>query len=130
MSAKALVAAAALAAGTLTGCAAQSDQDSAAAVAARFLDAARTDPGAACALLTPRTRAELETSESADCARALPADDLGGAVRHADTWSDQARVDTEGGVVFLNEFDSGWLVAAAGCRPGGDDAPYLCVLGG
>jgi hypothetical protein len=119
----------ALAAGTLVGCAAQSDQDSAATAAARFLDAARTDPARACALLTPHTRAELETSENARCGRALPTDGLGGAVRHTDTWSDQARVDTDGGVVFLSEFESGWLVSAAGCRPNGE-APYLCVLGG
>jgi hypothetical protein len=114
-------------AATLVGCAAQSSQDSAAATAARFLDATATDPAAACALLTPRTRADLETAEGARCVEALP-DGLGGGVEHADTWSDQARVDTDNGVLFLSEFESGWLVAAAGCRPNGD-APYLCLLG-
>jgi hypothetical protein len=120
----------AVAAGTLAGCAAQSDQDGAARAAARFLDTARTDPATACSLLTPRTRDELEISEDARCAQALPTDGLGGAVRHADTWSDQARVDTDGGVLFLSEFESEWLVSAAGCHPNGADAPYLCVLGG
>jgi hypothetical protein len=119
--------AAVLAGATLMGCTAQSDQDSAAATAARFLAAAATDPAAACALLTPRTRTDLEVSEGAKCVEALP-DGLGGGVEHADTWSDQARVDTDNGVLFLSEFESGWLVAAAGCRPNGD-APYLCVLG-
>lgn len=117
----------ALCAGTLAACASQSDQDAAAAVASRFLDAAKNDPQAACALLTPRTRAELETSEEQPCERALP--ELGGTVGQADTWSDQARVDTDGGTVYLTEFDSGWLVAAAGCRSDGD-APDFCVVGG
>jgi len=29
----------------------------------------------------------------------------------------------------LTEFESGWLVAAAGCAPE-QDAPYRCVVGG
>jgi uncharacterized lipoprotein NlpE involved in copper resistance len=113
--------------GTLVACASQSDQDSAAAAAERFLHAAGTDPAAACALLTPRARAELETSEGQSCAQALPS--LDGTVRQADTWSDQARVDTDDGTLYLTEFDTDWLVSAAGCRSNGD-APALCVLGG
>ena len=111
----------------MAACASQSDQDDAATTASRFLDAARTDQAAACALLTPRTRAELETSEGQPCEQALP--DLGGSVRQADTWSDRARVVTDSGAVYLTEFDTGWLVSAAGCRPDGD-APDFCVLGG
>jgi hypothetical protein len=53
---------------------------------------------------------------------------LGGTVRRADTWSDQATVDTDDGTVFLTRFDSGWLISAAGCHPNGD-APFLCVVG-
>lgn len=108
-------------------CASQSDQDDASAAAARFLAAARTDPAAACELLTPRTRAELETSEDQPCARALPR--LDGRVQRADTWSDRARVDTDDGAVYLIEVDDAWLVSAAGCRPDGD-APAFCQVGG
>jgi uncharacterized lipoprotein NlpE involved in copper resistance len=116
-----------LCAGALVACASQSGQDGATAAAERFLHAAATDPAAACALLTPRTRAELETSEGQPCAQALPT--LDGTVGHADTWSDQARVDTDDGTLYLTEFDTDWLVSAAGCRSDGD-APALCVLGG
>jgi hypothetical protein len=54
---------------------------------------------------------------------------LGGSVEQVDAWSDWARVSTEDSSVFLTEFDSGWLVSAAGCEPNGD-APYRCVVGG
>lgn len=115
----------------LAGCASQSTRDEAAEAAQRFLDAAsRSDTGAACALLTPRSREDLALSEGQPCARSLPTDELRGRVESADTWSDRAVVSTDGGTVFLTEFDSGWLVAAAGCEPAGGDAPYRCLVGG
>jgi hypothetical protein len=114
----------------LVSCASQSDQQDATSVATRFLDAAgRGDTEAACALLTPRTRADLATSDGQPCEQSLPTDRLHGSVKGADTWSDWALVSTEDGSVFLAEFDSGWLVSAAGCQPNGD-APYRCVVGG
>jgi hypothetical protein len=114
----------------LAGCASQSGQQDAATVATRFLDAAgRGDAEVACALLTPRTREDLATSDGQPCEQSLPTDRLGGSVKRADTWSDWARVSTEDSAVFLTEFDSGWLVSAAGCQPNGD-APYRCVVGG
>jgi len=115
---------------SLVGCASQSGQEDAASVAVRFLDAAgRGDTGTACALLTPRTREDLAVSDGQSCEQSLPTDRLGGAVKRADTWSDWALVSTEDSSVFLTEFDSGWLVSAAGCQPNGD-APYRCVVGG
>jgi hypothetical protein len=120
---------AALCAVTLSACAAQGPRDEAQAAAGRFLDAvARSDTTTACALLTPRTREDLTTSEGQPCGQALPTDGLGGRVESSDTWSDQAVVHTSDGTLFLTEFDTGWLVAAAGCRPDGD-APYRCVVG-
>jgi uncharacterized lipoprotein NlpE involved in copper resistance len=114
----------------LAGCASQSSRDEAMTVAARFLDAAsRSDTGAACALLTPRTRDDLVISEGQPCGQALPVDRLNGTVETADTWSDQAVVNTDGGSLFLTEFDAGWLVSSAGCEPD-QDAPYHCVIGG
>jgi len=115
----------------LSGCASQSTRDEAMTAAGRFLDAvSRSDTRAACALLTPRTREDLAASEGQSCTKSLPTDRLGGRAESADTWSDQAVVRTGDGTLFLTEFDSGWLVSAAGCRPGGEDAPYKCVVGG
>jgi len=114
----------------VAGCASRTEQDAAMTSATRFLDAiSRSDTEAACALLTARTRADLATSEGQSCPRALPADRLDGAVESADTWSDQAMVHTDRGALFLTEFDSSWLVSAAGCADNGD-APYRCVVGG
>lgn len=113
----------------LVGCGAGRDDVS--DTAARFLDAAAGgDTRTACSLLTPTTRDDLVVSEGAPCEQALPAERLGGSVSHVDVWSDQSRVDTDGGgTLFLTEFDSGWLVSAAGCEPDGD-APYQCVVSG
>jgi hypothetical protein len=119
----------ALCALVLSGCASQSTRDEAETAAARFLDAVgRSDTRTACALLTPSTREELATSEGQSCARSLPTDGLGGRIQSSDTWSDQAVVHTEGGALFLTEFDNGWLVSAAGCQPS-EDEPYQCVVG-
>jgi hypothetical protein len=117
-------------AAVLAGCATESGERDASAAAARFLAATGNgDAQAACSLLAPRVREDLATSQGQPCAEALPADRLRGAVTGAQVWSDWARVSTDDGVVFLTEFDSGWLVTAAGCQPNGD-APYRCVVGG
>ena len=113
----------------LAGCAAQDARNDARDTAARFLAAAeRGDVDTACALLAPRTREDLETAEG-PCASALPAAELRGSVTAVDTWSDRAKADTEAGSLFLAEFDSGWLVSAAGCVSE-EDAPYRCLVGG
>ena len=114
----------------LVSCASQSGQQAAASVATRFLDAAgRGDTEAACALLTPRTREDLAVSDGQPCEQSLPTERLGGSAKQVDMWSDWAQVSTEDSSVFLTEFNSGWLVSAAGCQPNGD-APYHCVVGG
>jgi hypothetical protein len=119
----------ALSASLLVGCGAGHDDVSEAAT--RFLDAAASgDTATACSLLTPRTRDDLVVSDGGSCEQALPVERLGGSVSGVDVWSDQSRVDTDGGgTLFLTEFDSGWLVSAAGCEPDGD-APYQCVVSG
>jgi hypothetical protein len=121
---------AALGAVVLAGCATGTGEQDASRVAAQFLAAAgRGDGESACALLVPRTRADLGVSQGQPCNQSLPLDRLQGTVRGADVWSDWAKVDTESGALFLTEFDSGWLITAAGCTPNGE-APYHCVLGG
>lgn len=113
-----------LCAATLVGCTSGAARHDASTAAERFLAAvARGGSDRACALLTPRTREDLTP-----CVESLPADQLTGTVRHADTWSDWAKVDTDRGSLFLTEFKSGWLVAAAGCQPDAD-APYHCLVG-
>ena len=121
---------AALCVAALAGCASQSAREEASTVATRFLTAAANGDGAAaCRLLTPKTRENLTVADDAPCAEALPVDRLTGTVVAADTWSDRAKVDADGGSLFLTEFESGWLVSSAGCRANAD-APYDCVVGG
>jgi hypothetical protein len=121
---------AALAAAVLAGCAAGSRAQDASRAAARFLDAAgRGDGGSACALLVPRTREDLGVSQGQPCDRSLPLDRLHGTIQGADVWSGWAKVSTDAGALFLTEFESGWLITAAGCRSDGE-APYQCVVGG
>ena len=113
----------------LSGCTVQAGNQEVSAVAARFLSAAAAgERGAACALLTPRTRDDLAVADG-PCEESLPVDQLGGSVTGADTWSDWARVSTGTGALFLTRFDTGWRVAAAGCQSRGE-APYRCVVGG
>jgi hypothetical protein len=115
----------------LAGCAGSAEPDAQRA-ATGFLDAAGRDDGeAACALLTPRTRTELSTSEGQSCAEALPADRIQpGTVRSVQVWSGWAQVDTDANTLFLTEFDDGWRVSAAGCTPADESEPYRCVVGG
>jgi hypothetical protein len=129
VSAKSGVVCALVSAIVLAGCAAEGERSAAADTAARFLTAASDgDATAACALLTPRTREDLVTSDG-PCEQSLPVEDLTGSVSGSDTWSEGAKIDTDSGALFLAEFESGWLVAAAGCAPE-QDAPYRCVVGG
>jgi hypothetical protein len=116
----------------LSGCATGTAEQEASAAAERFLTAVEGgDAEAACALLTPRTREELAVSDGQPCAESLPADRLGGGatVRDVSVWSGWARVNTDNDALFLAEFETGWLIAAAGCQPNGD-APYQCVVEG
>ena len=115
----------------LAGCAAGGGDQEAPAVVQRFFAAVQHgDQDTACALLTSQTRQELTRSEGQDCAQALPADRLrGGKIRGVDVWSGWARVTVDDSAVFLTEFDAGWRIAAAGCRPE-ERSPYVCVVGG
>jgi hypothetical protein len=108
----------------------QANEQDVSAVATRFLDATgRGDAESACALLAPRTREDLSISDGQPCAESLPTDRLRGTVQDVAVWSNWAQASTDGGTLFLTEFDSGWLIAAAGCQPNGE-APYHCVVGG
>lgn len=114
----------------LAGCAGQGsvEDDSAARAAVRFSAAASADPQAACGLLAPQTRLELEGNEG-PCPQALPGQDLpaGGGSRRAEVYGKDAIVHLEKDTVFLARFDDGWRVTAAGCTANGDH-PYDCTV--
>lgn len=116
----------------LTGCASSQDE-AARATAGDFRAAvAAGDGAAACTLLSPRARAELEQSASAPCARAVLEEDLPttGAVGDVRVFGTMARVGSGVGTVFLSRFDAGWRVVAAGCAPTSPDHPYDCRVEG
>lgn len=96
----------------------------------RFYDAyGRDDGAAACALLAPSTRREVEKSAGAPCAEGLIDESLPqpGAVRRSRVFGDQAQVRLAGDTAFVARFPGGWKVVAVGCqrRP---DLPYDCEV--
>ena len=115
---------------TLTGCGGQdSDVE---AVAADLLAATSSGDGrAACALLSPHTRDELEQSSGQPCERAVLEESIGrgGSVREAQVFETMAQVRFDDETVFLSRFDSGWLVVATACTPR-PDGPYDCSVSG
>ena len=91
----------------------------------------RGDAGAACDLLAPPTRKELEQSESEKCAKALPDQDIPPASSEADVdvFGDEAIARVSGDVLFLTNVGGTWMVSAAGCKPQ-PDQPYDCEVKG
>jgi hypothetical protein len=112
----------------LSGCGAAPDSDAESA-ASHFLAAAQHGDGqAACALLAPETRSELEQSSSGPCAKAVLDEKPGsGSVEKVSVFETMAQVKFTSGVVFLSRFDSGWLVTAAACSPV-PNRPYDCSI--
>ena len=100
--------------------------------ARRFHEAlADNQDAAACELLAPGTREELEQSAKTSCPQSLADADLPDAatVTTTDVYGLNARVVMDGDTVFLARFGSQWKVTAAGCkaRPG---LPYDCDVKG
>ncbi|SDK49173.1 hypothetical protein SAMN05216298_0256 [Glycomyces sambucus] len=116
--------------GAVAGCGAGQRGDAAAAAAEAFVSALREGDGAAaCAALATETAQGLAASEGAPCEEAIGALGLPDAAPSAvDVWSDRAQVRTRDDVLFLAEFEDGWKVVAAGCRPQGE-RPYECEVG-
>ena len=115
----------------VAGCGAQVEREEAGAAADAFAADVGADPGAACALLAPRTLKSLE-DDGLPCTQALPAADLPTSGEHTAVMvaghSAQVRYPDE--TVFLALFDDGWRVTAAGCtRTSPDPAvPYDCTV--
>jgi hypothetical protein len=116
------------------GCGASDRAPDAAAVAERFHAALDEGDGeAACAELAEETRSKLEQQEKAPCDEAILELELprGGAAASTDVYLTTASVSlAEGGTTFLDDFDQGWKVSAAGCVPTAPEQPYECELEG
>lgn len=111
----------------------QARQDGAVRAGRAFEDALAAGAyGAACELLAPESREQLEEDGKQPCARALPSQGLprGGGAARVDVHGRQALLRLDGETLFLSQFDDGWRVTAAGCVPEGGDEPYRCALKG
>ncbi|MFK8906180.1 hypothetical protein [Streptomyces sp. YS-3] len=118
----------------LTACGATSGRVDGARDAGRAFQravAARDYP-AACGLLAPRTRQQLEEDEKQRCGQALGGQQLPTAAPAGspEVYGRQASLDAGGQKLFLSQFRAGWKVVAAGCTPRGGDKPYRCVVKG
>lgn len=115
----------------LAGCGGP-DHSGASRAAAAFQQAVTADPGRACALLSARARAALESEKGTSCADAITGVGMpaAGPVLKADVYGGNARITTEGDVLFLARFSDGWKVTAAGCTAQPSDAPYDRMVSG
>ncbi len=116
----------------VTGCSGQRDTE--VSVTAEEFWAAVTDGdgAAACELLAPSTRTELESSSGVPCAEAVleEVDGADGTPKVA-VYGDAARARVGSETAFLALLDGGWRVTAAGCAPGPtEDVPYDCTVSG
>jgi hypothetical protein len=116
------------------GCSSAQRAPDASAVADRFHAALeRSDGAAACRQLAPETKSKLEQEEQAPCEQAILELDLpaGATAVNASVYVTTASVLLgQGGRTFLDEFEDGWRVSAAGCVSTAPDRPYDCELEG
>ncbi|GLV92779.1 hypothetical protein Slala04_42330 [Streptomyces lavendulae subsp. lavendulae] len=117
----------------LGGCGASAPRRDGARMAATAFEEtlARADYVAACALLAPQTRQQLEQDSDKPCGSALADEELPVAdpVRTTQVYGRQALLRLEGDTLFLSQFDDGWKIVAAGCEPVSGE-PYRCALKG
>lgn len=116
---------------SLTGCGGSQDEAAAATAEQFFSAVAHQDGAAACELLTPATRSELERSAGGPCPQAI-VEELAGARRDGGevrVYGSMAQVRWSGAAVFLTRMPDGWRVLAAGCAPR-VEGPYDCTVKG
>jgi hypothetical protein len=92
--------------------------------------ASERDGEAACDVLAPDTRSELEQSSGKPCAEAVLEEDLGpdDGPRRVRVFDSMAQVVRGSQTLFLSRFDGEWLVVAAACTRV-TDRPYDCSIG-
>jgi hypothetical protein len=116
---------------SLLGCGA-SQNENVNSIARDFHDAmAAGDGAAACAVLAPVTRSELEQSVGTECRLAILEEKIPQAEGDAETavFDTMARVEYGDDIVFLTRMPDGWRVLAAGCTPRAV-GPDECLLKG
>lgn len=89
------------------------------------------DRAALCTALAPQTRKEVESAAKKVCVDAIEAQNLpaGGPVRGVDVHGRQARAVLASDTLFLSQFQDGWKIVAAGCKPR-PGQPYECSVKG
>jgi hypothetical protein len=115
-----------------SGCGGDPEDAGPARAAQAFEDAVGAARGAAaCELLAPETKSELEHSAGAACAEAILDEDLPepDAFESAAAFGTMAIVRFAADTLFVSEFDGHWRVLAAGCAPLPHTA-YDCAIQG
>ncbi|HET6627031.1 MAG TPA: hypothetical protein VFG63_11650 [Nocardioidaceae bacterium] len=118
--------------GAAAGCG-NADDHAVTDTADAFYAAVASDDGAAaCALLAPRTRSELEQSAGKPCDTAILEEDIpeAGQARRTQVFGKMGQVQYAGDTAFLAEFHSGWRMMALICAPTPKDLPYDCKVSG
>lgn len=103
-----------------------------ASVAVAFSQAIDTgDFAAACSLLTPAVRSDVEEEQGVACPEAVAALGLtsGGTVQDTKVYGRAALVTMVQDTTFLARSGTTWAIRAAGCAPK-EEGPFDCALGG
>src|SRR3954453_6885493 len=111
----------------VAGCAA-ADRPDVGSVVMPFYDAYdRRDGAAACSLLAPAARQEVEQASGVSCSRGLLQEHLprAGSASRTTVSGGQAPVRLGGDTAFVAKFPGGWKVVAVGCSPK-PGRPYDC----
>jgi hypothetical protein len=116
------------------GCASRTTA-AATSVAQHFYAALQDEDGAAaCRVLAPSTRSQLEQSEGKPCPAAVLEEHVPrtGEPRGTAVFGRMAQVRYDGETAFLTRGDRGWLVLAVACggRPPERESPYDCRVEG
>jgi hypothetical protein len=116
------------------GCSSAERAPDAAGVAERFHAALEDGDGeTACRQIAAETQSKLEQQEQRPCKEAILELELpkGATAEETSVYVTTASVSlAQGGRTFLDEFDDGWKVSAAGCVTTAPDRPYDCELEG
>lgn len=115
-----------------SGCGGDPEDAGPARAAKAFEDAVGAGKGAAaCALLAPETRSQVEQSAGKACDTAILDEDLPepDAFESASAFGTMAIVRFAADTLFVSEFDGRWRVMAAGCSPVPHTA-YDCAIQG
>ena len=116
----------------LAACSAGPDAEVAAAAERFHAAVAEEDGRAACRLLAPQTRSELESSTGSPCAESVLGEVTGSTSEPTvEVSGNSARATVGGEASFLSRYGDRWLVTAAGCTPPPTvDASYECRVQG